>query len=185
MDYNLTDTQKDVLRFLVGTKKSTLFITWTHQGPSVMGVDGAEVPRIMEPSTLRSLEKESLIGLHENTNNRGTLSSCEVEVLQGAIDIVGNDFLYATDGDWIDARISFRFLYGVLDAAFNQEEIITLAFDLNLDPDALGATGAPKPVCLERLIRMIVTYNLLGKMIRYVDSNRPNSKRDWLELFGV
>jgi hypothetical protein len=98
--------------------------------------------------------------------------------------VVEHDFLPLAEGDWITASINFAFLSGVMITSFSQDELNTVCLEIDIDPEELGATDAPKSVRVERLIKLAIDKRHLGKMLRHVERERPQ-RNDWLQLFEV
>lgn len=96
--------------------------------------------------------------------------------------VVEHDFLPLAEGDWITASINFAFLSAVVVTSFSQDELNTICLEIDIDPEELGATDAPKSVRVERLIKLAIDKRRLGKMLRHVERERPK-RNDWLQLF--
>ena len=99
------------------------------------------------------------------------------------LDVVEAGFLSMVANNWIAVNINHAFLVNVLQAHYDQTELNGLCIDLGIDSNELGGTDAPLSVRIDRLVRMVVSDNRLGDLLRLIDEDAKGA--DWRRLFDA
>lgn len=182
MAYNLSRTQKEVMRSLVPLPTTSLAIVWTFGGAKIKGLDTSE-SRLLDSVTipmLRSLDRLGLISLREGPQP----NYCEVEVLQDAIDLVLDDFRETAVSseppvEAIGASQESRILLKAMDRRFSEGEIRSMILGW---VDYENLPGQTKVEKTRGLIDLAQRSDKLLYLLSLVISESPET--NWAENFS-
>ncbi len=178
MAYNLSITQKEVLRSLVPLPTTSLAIVWSFGGPEIIGFDASktELPESLTISMLRSLDRLGLISLREGPQP----NYCEVEVLQDAIDLVLNDFRETAVSQPTHSNKEEAALLAAMDSLFKEGDIQELCFGMGLDYENIP--GQTKRARILALIGETKRQGRLLNLVARVIDARP--RHNWIDSLG-